>query len=69
MKADFMTDIARSDLVFQVFFYPLSSFLEKNNALDVERLSEIQFVFDRTKDGVVVFDNIAFWKDQWNAAI
>ena len=26
MKADFMTDVAKSDLVFQVFFYPLSTF-------------------------------------------
>jgi hypothetical protein len=69
MKADFMTDIATSDLVFQVFFFPLSSFMEKNETLDIGRLQEIRFVFDRTGEGVVVIDNIGFWKDPLSAAI
>jgi hypothetical protein len=68
MKADFMTDIAKSDLVFQVFFYPLSTFGEQNPRLDIGSIKEIRFVFNRTEDGVVVIDNIGFWKDQVNAA-
>jgi cobalamin biosynthesis protein CobT len=68
MKADFMTDVAKSDLVFQVFFYLLSTFREQNNRLDIGHIQEIRFVFDRTEEGVVVIDNIGFWKDQLNAA-
>ena len=69
MKADFMTDIAKSDLVFQVFFYPLKAFREQNTQLDIENIQEIRFLFDRTEEGVVIIDNIGFWKDQMNAAI
>jgi hypothetical protein len=69
MKADFMTDVAKSDLVFQVFFYPLSAFREQNTRLDIGRIQEIRFIFDRTEEGVVVIDNIGFWEDKLNAAI
>jgi hypothetical protein len=69
MKADFMTDVAKSDLVFQVFFLPLSRFREQNARLDIGHIQEIRFVFDRTEEGVVVIDNIGFWKDPANAAI
>jgi hypothetical protein len=69
MKAEFMTDVARSDLVFQVFFYPLSSFKDQNSNLDTGQIKEIRFVFDRTEEGVVVIDNIGFWKNQVNVAI
>jgi hypothetical protein len=69
MKADFMTDIAKSDLVFQVFFYPLIAFREQNTQLDIGCIQEIRFLFDKTEEGVVVIDNIGFWKNQLNAAI
>jgi len=69
MKADFMTDVAKSDLVFQVFFFPLSTFREQNTRLDIGHIQEIRFVFDRTEEGVVVIDNIGFWNDAVNAAI
>jgi dienelactone hydrolase len=69
MKADFMTDEVESDLVFQVFLYPLSTFREQNSGLDVMHIQEIRFVFDRTSEGVVVIDNIGFWKDRLDAAI
>jgi hypothetical protein len=68
MKADFMTDVAPSDLVFQVFFYSLSAFREQNPGLDIGCIEEIRFVFDRARKGVVVIDNIGFWKDHRNAA-
>ena len=69
MKADFMDDVERSDLVFQAFFYPLSKFREQNRSLDLTRIQEIRFVFDRTAKGVVAVDNIGFWKDMLDAAI
>ena len=68
MKADFMTDVAKSDLVFQVFFYPLTAFREQNPGLDIGCIGEIRFEFDRTREGVVAIDNIGFWKDRQHAA-
>jgi hypothetical protein len=68
MKADFMTDVPKSEPVFQVFFYPLSAFREQNPALDTGEIEEIRFVFDRTEKGVVILDNIGFWRDHVNAA-
>jgi hypothetical protein len=69
MKADFMTDVAKTDLVFQVFFFPLTSFREQNPDLDIGHISEIRFLFDSTEEGVVVIDNIGFWENRENAAI
>jgi hypothetical protein len=69
MKADFMTDIAKSDMVFQVFFFPLSTFKRKNAMLDISCIQEIRYVFDRTEEGVVAIDNIGFWKDCISAAL
>ena len=63
-----MTDVAKSDLVFQAFFYPLEKFREQNARLDITRIQEIRFVFDITDEGVVVIDNIGFWKNQQYAA-
>ena len=68
MKAGFMTDIAKSEPVFQVFFYPLFHFREQNPAFDTGEIEEIRFVFDRTEEGVVIIDNIGFWRDHGNAA-
>lgn len=68
MKADFMTDIAKSDMLFQVFFFPLSTFKRNNSMLDINCIQEIRYVFDRTEEGVVAIDNIGFWKDCISAA-
>jgi hypothetical protein len=63
MKADFMTDVAKSDLVFQAFFFPLENFRKQNDKLEITRIHEIRFVFDRSEEGVVVIDNIGFWQN------
>jgi hypothetical protein len=62
MKADFMTKTAKSEIVFQTFFLPLADFKEIKPEFNPDAIEEISFVFDRTGEGVVVIDNIGFWK-------
>ena len=62
MKADFMSDEANSELVFQAYFFPLADFQDRNHGLEIESIQRIQFIFDRTAEGVVVIDNIGFWR-------
>jgi len=62
MKADFMTKTAKSEIVFQTFFFPLKDFRNENPAFNPEAVGEIRFVFNRTNEGVVVIDDIGFWK-------
>lgn len=64
LKAEFMSDDPDSELVFQVYLFPLSDFKSINPGLDIERIHKIQFIFDRTEEGVIVIDNIGFWKEQ-----
>jgi hypothetical protein len=61
MKADFLTKTAKSEIVFQTFFLPLSDFRENNTAFDPTSIKEISFLFDKTDEGVLVIDNIGFW--------
>jgi hypothetical protein len=61
MKADFMTDVAKSEIVFQTFFFPLRDFVEENPMLNPVCIDEIRFIFDITAEGVVIIDNIGFW--------
>jgi len=62
MKADFMTKTAKSEIVFQTFFLPLADFKEKDPDFNPYAIKEISFVFDRTGEGVIVIDNIGFWR-------
>jgi hypothetical protein len=62
MKADFMTKEAKSEIVFQTFFFPINDFKKKNPGFNPGGIKEIGFVFDRTEEGVVLIDNIGFWK-------
>lgn len=62
MKADFMTKNAKSEIVFQTFFYPLRDFIGENPVFNPSANDEIRFVFVKTSEGVVVIDDIGFWK-------
>jgi hypothetical protein len=62
MKADFMTKTAKSEIVFQTFFFPLKDFADENPAFNPKAVDEIRFFFDRTSEGVVVIDDIGFRK-------
>jgi dienelactone hydrolase len=59
-KAEFMSDSQKSEVVFRSFEFPLASFVEVNRSLDPKRLKTIRFVFDGTKKGVVILDDLGF---------
>lgn len=61
MKADFLTKTAKSEIVFQTFFLPLADFKKINQSFDPAGIKEINFIFDRIPEGVLVIDNIGFW--------
>jgi len=48
------------ELVLQTYTIPLADFAEANPALDLGRLREVRFVFDRTRAGTVVLDDLGF---------
>ncbi|MBN1260933.1 MAG: MFS transporter, partial [Anaerolineae bacterium] len=60
LKAAFMTDLPRGEIVFQSYAFPLSAFAEVNPALDAAQLAAIHFIFDRSEEGVIVLDDIGF---------
>ena len=62
MKADFMTKNAKSEIVFQTFFFPIRDFIDINPLFNPMAVTEIKFVFDKTTKGVVVIDDIGFRK-------
>ena len=49
-----------SEPVYQSFSFPLSDFLEAESELDVASITEVRFVFDQTKIGTLILDNIGF---------
>jgi hypothetical protein len=62
MKADFMYDGPESEIVFQSYFFPLADFAMKNPGLNIMKIQKIQFLFNRTEEGVLVIDNIGYWR-------
>ena len=59
-KAVFMSHLPKSEVVFQHFEFPLAAFTAANPAFDPISLAQFRFVFDRTRAGVIVLDDIGF---------
>jgi hypothetical protein len=59
-KADMFNKTEKSEAVFQSFSFPLKDFMTVNPDLDLALVAQIRFVFDQTKEGVVILDNVAF---------
>ncbi len=54
-----------TESVFQTFELPLAAFVAANPKLDLSRLKNIRFCFDRTESGVIAIDEIGFaWTAQ-----
>ncbi|MAD96356.1 MAG: alpha/beta hydrolase [Flavobacteriaceae bacterium] len=62
LKTDYITDEKESEKVFQTFYFPMESFSKANPNFDMTTLQKIEFVFDKSKSGVVVIDNIGLMK-------
>ncbi len=63
-KAEFMGDSRTSEVVFRSFEFPLAWFVDVNRSLDPERLKTIRFIFNKTKKGVVILDDLGFRSQQ-----
>ena len=62
MKVDFITGDKESEKIFQTFYFPMDSVLEKNPDFNVSGLAKISFLFNKTESAVVVIDDIGFTK-------
>jgi hypothetical protein len=59
---DFITGDHSSEQVFQLFKFPLNNLKDINPNFNPSSLKTIKFIFDKSKKGVVVIDNIGFMK-------
>ena len=62
LKTDFITGEKESEKVFQTFYFPIQDFIKVNENFDGTSIEKIEFVFNKSKSGVVVIDNIGFMK-------
>ncbi len=60
VKAGFLTDTPTSEVVFQVFDFPLAAFADANPAFAPDALARVRWVFDRSPKGVVVLDDVGW---------
>ena len=49
-----------SERIMQTYQMPIQSFIEKNSLLDPSKLESIRFIFDRSKAGIIMLDDIGF---------
>jgi hypothetical protein len=61
-KMDFVTGDTSTEEVFQLFYFPLNAMREINPKFNPSRIENIEFIFDKSKNGVVIIDNIGFMK-------
>jgi hypothetical protein len=59
-KLSFMQNQAESEIILQTFVFPLEKFAGDHPDFDFENINCISFIFDITKEGVVVVNNIGF---------
>lgn len=60
MKASLLDPITDSEYVFQTYEFPLSEFMKQNAYLNPSALKSIKLIFDKTSEGLIILDNIAF---------
>lgn len=59
-KSAFIFNSRESELVFQTFSYPLTQISQHNPDFDINNLSRIRFVFNKSSKGAVVLESIGF---------
>jgi len=60
MKVDFLTGDKEAEKIFQTFYYPIEKISGMNPDFDSSNLKKITYLFNKSKEGVVVIDNIGF---------
>lgn len=64
MKAALLDPTPDSEYVFQTFEFPLTEFARKNSAMNHADLKSIRLIFDKTSEGLIIIDSIAFRNNQ-----
>ncbi len=59
-KLSFMQNQAESEIILQTYIFPFEKFAAHNPDFDFENINCISFIFDLTREGVVVVNNIGF---------
>ncbi|MBT8182824.1 MAG: hypothetical protein KJO53_14685, partial [Eudoraea sp.] len=59
-KSDFLIGKKRSAKVFESFFFPVENLQLYNQHFDFSKLTEINFVFNKSVNGVIALDNLGF---------
>jgi hypothetical protein len=57
-KSPFSIVLPQSEIVLQIFEFPLGDFLEINRSFNPSTLDTVRLVFDRTMEGVLVLDHM-----------
>lgn len=63
MKTDFINNKKQSENIFQLFKFPFKKLRDKKIDFDFNNIQRISFIFNKTKEGVVIIDNIGFMKE------
>lgn len=62
MKTDYISGDTKSENIFQTFRFPMRDFYEENKEFNFKSIKNISFIFNKSKKGVVIIDNIGFSK-------
>jgi len=60
MKMPFLDPYADAEQVFQTFEFPLKAFKENNPHLDLNSISSINLIFNRSPEGFIILEDISF---------
>ncbi|MCF7568030.1 hypothetical protein L3X37_06580 [Sabulilitoribacter arenilitoris] len=63
MKTDFITNDFKSIPMMQTYSFPLKDLIKINSKIDFDKITNIQFLFNKTQKGVITIDNIGFTKN------
>lgn len=59
-KFKFLQKVAEAETIFQFYYFPLEQVVPEDSAFDASQIISINFVFNISKEGSVVLDNIGF---------
>lgn len=60
MKSSYLDLLGSTEPVFQTFEFPLSEFVKNNPSLDITKLESINLIFDRSQEGLIILNDVAF---------
>lgn len=58
-RAGFLDSSDPTEVLFRRFEFPLAEFAAENSRFDVRSISQISFVFDRSKKGAIIIDDLS----------